>query len=280
MASKNRSRRLSLDGSRQPADKEPGKPGKPAGRDANRNLSRAGTRGSGGDRGSLLLWSVAFAVVAAVVVVVTLIVSGGKSTAATGTVSTPAVLTPASIVSSGRTLGLPNARVTIDLYGDFRCSACSVFTTGGTEQNLVANYIATGKVKLVWHDYLSIDKIQGGTASRDAANAAWCAADQGKFWVMHDWLYANNYAPTEDPAAFTYTRLADIGRAAGLDMSTYLACLDGGQHNGDIAAEDQTTPPDVTGTPSVYVNGTLLTGGTPDSWPQYEQIKAAIDALG
>jgi protein-disulfide isomerase len=280
MASKNRNRRLSLDGSTPSGDRNTARQPRQTGPESKRKLSRAGTRGPSDGRGSLLLWSMAFVVVAVVVVGVTLIVAGAKNNAPSGPVTAPTVVTPANIVSSGRTLGNPNARVTIDIYGDFRCSACLVFTTGGTEQNLVANYVATNKVKLVWHDYLSIDKGQGGTASRDAANAAWCAADQGKFWVMHDWLYANNGSGSEDPAAFTYARLTDIGRAAGLDMSAYDGCLKGGQHNGDITAEDQATPADVTGTPAIYLNGALLTGGTPNSWPQYPQLKAAIDALG
>ncbi len=277
MAPKNRDAGLPSD--KLVADRRAGRPGKPAGREPYRNLDRAGT-GGGGDRASILLWSMAFVVIAAVVVGVTLVVSGARSDALSGSVNAPKVVTPSNIGASGRTLGNPNAPVTIDLYGDFRCSACSVFTEQGTEQSLVANYVATGKVKLVWHDYLSIDKISGDTASRDAANAAWCAADQGKFWVMHDWLYANNDYPNESASAFTYARLTDIGRAAGLNMSTYQPCLVGGQHNGDIAAEERTTPADVTGTPAIFLNGSLLTGGSPGTWPQYPQIKAAIDALG
>jgi protein-disulfide isomerase len=278
MASKNRNR-LSPDGGRSPGGRNAAGQQRQTSPETKRNLSRAGTRGSSDGRGSILLWSLVFVVVAAIVVGVTLIVAGAKNNTPSGTVIAPTVVTPADIASSGRTLGNPSAPVTIDLYGDFRCSACLVFTTGGTEQNLVANYIATNKVKLVWHDYLSIDKGQGGTASRDAANAAWCAADQGKFWVMHDWLYANNGNGSENPAMFTNARLTDIGRAAGLDMSKYQGCLNGGQHNGDISAEDLTTPAGVTGTPAVYLNGALLTGGTPDSWPQYPQLKAAIDAI-
>jgi len=279
MPSKNRSRRFSIDSGTPPNDRGPAKQGRPAGREANRSLARAGTRGSDGGFGSLMLWSMVFVVIAVVVVAITLIATGAKSGTASGPVAAPAVITPLKIASTGRTLGNPNAPVTIDLYGDFRCSACLSFTAGGTEQSLVDNYIGTNKVKLVWHDFLSIDKIQGNTASRDAANAAWCAADQGKFWVMHDWLFANQSA-TEDPSAFTGARLSDIGKAAGLDMSAYQPCLDAGRHYADIAAEDQATPSGVTGTPAVFVNGVLVTGGAANGWPQYPQIKAAIDALG
>jgi protein-disulfide isomerase len=279
MPSKNRSRRFSIDSGAPSGDNGPAKPGRP-GREVDRSLARAGTRGSGSGMSSLILWSLAFVAVAVVVVVVTLIATGAKSGGTSGSVTAPAVITPSKVAASGRTLGNPNAPITIDLYGDFRCSACLSFTTGGTEQSLVDNYIATNKVKLVWHDFLSIDIGQGNTASRDAANAAWCAADQGKFWVMHDWLYANNGAGSEDPSAFTAARLSDIGKAAGLDMSAYQPCLDAGRHYADLAAEEKATPSGVTGTPAVFINGALVTGGTANSWPQYPQIKAYIDSLG
>ena len=248
-----------------------------AGREASRALARAGTRGSS-DRVAdpLLLWSLAFIAVAIVVVAVAVFVSQ-PSGSSPGAVVAPNVVTPSNIASLGRTLGNSNAPATIDVYGDFRCSACYRFTSDGTEKNLVANYVATGKAKLVWHDLLSIDRFDGGTASRDAANAAWCAADQGKFWVMHDWLYANQ-SPTENASAFTMPRLSDIGKAAGLDMSKYQTCLDQGTHDAAIAAEQTAKPAQVTATPSILVNGRYVAGANANSWPTYDLIKAAIDA--
>jgi protein-disulfide isomerase len=195
-----------------------------------------------------------------------------------GAVVAPSVVTPSNIASADRTLGNPAAPVTVAIYGDFRCSSCFQFTTGGTEEKLVTNYIATGKAKLVWHDLLSIDKLRGGTASRDAANAAWCGADQGKFWIMHDWLYANDDSPNEDAAAFTPTRLSQIGKAAGLDMAKFQPCLDGGTHDAAIAAEAATTPQDAAGTPSIFVNGKFVGDPSANLVPTYDQIKAAIDA--
>jgi protein-disulfide isomerase len=278
MPSRNRSRRFSIDSGTPPSDRGPARQGRPTGREANRSLARAGTRGSESGFSSLALWSLAFVAVAVVVVVVTLVVLGSKSSAGSANVVAPAVVTPSNVRATGRTLGNPSAAITVDLYGDFRCSACYDFTTGGTEQNLVANYVATSKVKLVWHDFLSIDKIQGNNASRDAANAAWCAADQGKFWVIHDWLYANDGAGSEDPSLFSATRLSAIGKAAGLDMSSFQPCLDSGTHLAAITAEDQATPSQVTGTPAVLVNGNPV--GNPGYTPTYDEIKAYIDSLG
>jgi protein-disulfide isomerase len=223
-----------------------------------------------------MMWSIVFVVVAVVVVGAAMVLtqsSGGATS--TGTPLAPGVVTPSNIPSSDRTLGDANATVTVDLYGDFRCTACFDFTTGGTEQSLVTTYVATGKAKLVWHDFLTIDGNDGTTASRDAANAAWCAADQGKFWTMHDWLYANQ-SPTEAASAFTLARLAAIGKAAGLDMTKFQPCLDNGTHDSDIAAEQSSIPSDAGGTPALYVNGKLV--GSSGSVATFAELQTAIDA--
>jgi len=239
-------------------------------------MTRASTRGSGGGgTSSLLLWSVVAVVVAVVVVGGLFLVSQSK-TNTSGAPTPPGVLTPTTIAWNGQTLGNANAPVTIDLYGDFRCSACLIFTLEGTEKNVVDNYVATGKAKVVWHDYLTIDTA-GITSSRDAANAGWCAADQNKFWTMHDWLYANQSAD-ESADSFPKSRLSDIAKAAGMDMTKFQPCLDGGTHNDAIAAEQTSKPAEVTGTPTVFVNGKLV--GVQGSVATFDQIKAAIDGIG
>ena len=276
MASKRRDRRPSSEGDALPAGKSSPKKRRQADRETNRALARAGTRGAyDGGPGSLMLWSLIAIVIAITVVGVAVFVtqSGGGSP---GGVVAPSVVTPSNIASSDRTLGNSTAPVTVDIYGDFRCSACFNFTTDGTEKDLVNNYIATGKAKLVWHDLLSIDKSDGATASRDAANAAWCAADQGKFWVMHDWLYANRAG--EAASAFTSSRLSSIGKAAGLDMAKFQPCLDAGTHDVAIAAEASKTPADATGTPSIFVNGKFVGDPAANLVPTYAQIAAMIDA--
>jgi protein-disulfide isomerase len=261
-------------GTRSPADRRSAGPGRPQYRAGGKSLSRAGTRGATGSGISPLVgWTVGFGVIAAAVVVVALLVSSNKGSV---DLTTPIVYTPSNIVSNGRTLGNPNAPVTVDLYSDFRCTSCATFTTGGTESRIVDEYVAPGKAKLVWHDRLVIDDIQGVIASRDAANAAMCAADQGKFWIMHDWLYANQ-SPTEDPSAFTKSRLSEIGKAAGLDMSEYQPCLDRGTHDVTIEADDARAKTIAPGTPTVYVNGTHV--GDASYVPTFSQIEAAINAV-
>jgi protein-disulfide isomerase len=109
-----------------------------ASRESNRAITKASTRGSGGNGGtnSILLWSAVAVVVAVVVVGALLIASQGKKNLP-DTPTTPGVVTPTTIPVSGTTLGNANAPVTVDLYGDFRCSACLAFTVEGTEKQLV-----------------------------------------------------------------------------------------------------------------------------------------------
>jgi protein-disulfide isomerase len=243
-----------------------------ANREANRALSRAGTSGSAsGGAGTIMLWSVVAIVVGLIVIGGALYLTNQAASAPMGSPIPPHVVTPSGIAENGRTLGSADAKVTIDAWEDFRCTACFDFTMT-TEPQLVDNYIKTGKVKFVFHDFLVIDsKTPGATESRDAANAALCASDQGKFWALHDWLFTNQ-SPREAPGAFTLDRLVAIGKDAGMDMTSFEPCVRNGTHLTEIASEQGTVPSDAGGTPSIYVNGKLMTDYS------YATISAAIDA--
>jgi protein-disulfide isomerase len=238
-------------------------------------IARAGSTGSSGSSMLLIAGSMAALVIGVAVIGLAYVATRPGPTAAGDTsIHQPAVLTPADIPQSGTTLGQSNAPVTIDLWGDFRCSACYKFSVSlGTEQKLVDNFVRTGKAKLVWHDFTTIDRFDGSTASRDAANAALCAADQGRFWTMHDWLYANQIG--EDASAFTTERLLAIGEAAGLNSSAFRTCVTSGAHDADIATEMRNAPSGLTGTPTVYVNGKEI---DPGYVPSYDNVAAAIEA--
>lgn len=247
-----------------------------ANREANRAIARAGTHGSGGSSGPLVLYTIIAVLIGVIVIGIAVIVSSQPKTAqppGSPNPPLPSVLTPPSIQTNGRTLGNPDAKATLDLYEDFQCTVCWTFTNT-IEPQVVANYVATGKVKMVFHDFLVIDANVGGTESLDAANAALCANDQGKFWPYHDWLYANQY--TEGSGAFTKDRLKAIAhQMGGLDNAKFDSCVDSGTHNGDVQAEQKQIPSGATGTPTIVVNGSLLASY------DYTTISAALDkALG
>jgi protein-disulfide isomerase len=182
----------------------------------------------------------------------------------------PSAVTPSGLPENGLTLGNANAAHTIDIWEDFQCPNCRDFTFG-IEPQLITNYVANGKAKLVWHDELVIDSMTGGTESLDAANAARCANDQGKFWDYHDWLYTNQYS--EGSGAFTKARLKNIAAMmGGLDTGKFDSCVDNGTHNTEIKTEQQHLPSGTPTTPSVQVDGKLMASY------DYGTISAALDA--
>jgi protein-disulfide isomerase len=187
---------------------------------------------------------------------------------------TPSVRTPASIPSSGRTLGSANAPVTIDIWADFQCYACRNFFTGA-ERQIVDDYVASGKARIVFHDFIVVDRNTGGQDSADAAQAARIAADQGKFWQFADLLWANQ-SPTEEPGAFSWNRLLDMAQAAGLDADAFLADMQSGKHAAEVTAETAAgQAAGYNGAPTVVVNGQVLgAGGTV---PDEAAIAAAVE---
>ncbi len=188
-------------------------------------------------------------------------------------ITAPTTITPTGMSSSGRTLGESAAPVTLDVWNDYQCPACEKFATE-TLPKLIDGYVRQGKVKVVYHDFIVIDATTGGHQSADAANAARCAADQGKFWSYQDWLWANQ--GTEGSGAYSIARLEEFGREAGLDMTTFQACVDKGTHQAEVAAEtaEASSPQAVTfvfGTPTVFVNRVQSPG------TDYASVSAAID---
>jgi len=246
-----------------------------ASREANRNLTRAATRGSSGSNGSLLMYTIAAIVIAAIVVVGALYLTN-KSTAnqTLGSPNAPVgnAVTLASVPTSGRTLGNADAKHTVSIYEDFQCPNCRIFTEDD-ESQIVTNYVQTGKAKVVYYDLLVVDANVGGTESLDAANAARCAADQGKFWTYHDWLFNNQYG--EGSGAFSKDRLKTIGQMVAVqDLSKFNSCVDGGTYNADVKTESSSSG--YRSTPTIKIDG-----GAPLGANDYATVSAALDqALG
>jgi protein-disulfide isomerase len=96
-------------------------------------------------------------------------------------------------------LGDPNAKVTIILYEDFQCPFCGRFFAD-TESTIRNTYVKDGTVRLVYRDFPFL-----GSESFKAAEAARCAAEQGKFWEYHDYLYSHQMG--ENQGAFADTKL-------------------------------------------------------------------------
>jgi len=172
-------------------------------------------------------------------------------------------------------LGDPNAPVKIDVFADFQCPACRIFAQE-TEALVIENLVATGKVYYVFHNYPFIDGAGAGNGgeSDQAANAVMCASEQNKFWEMQGTIFANWNG--ENQGAYNDRRLTAFAEKTGLDMDAFNACFKANKYKAEIQADfDFGNTLGVKGTPSIFVNKTLV---TPTHVPSYDDIAAAVDA--
>jgi protein-disulfide isomerase len=175
--------------------------------------------------------------------------------------------TPGAAVSAIRpVLGQATAPILIAEYGDFQCPSCGAFARSIAPQ-LRAAYIDTGKVRLEWHDFAWI-----GAESRDAANAARCAGDQGKFWEFHDLLYRSQSG--ENQGAFSQDRLKSMGQTLGLDSTSFDACVDAGRYRAAVQADfSDVRSRGFTGTPTFLIGNQRIVGAQP-----FEVFASVIDS--
>jgi protein-disulfide isomerase len=160
--------------------------------------------------------------------------------------------------SSAPVRGGKDAPVSIVEFSDFQCPYC--IRVAPTLERLRATY--GDKIKIAFRDF----PLPSHALAPKAAEAAACAGEQGKFWEMHDRLFAAN-GKLDVPELKTYA--GDLGLAA----EAFAACLDGGKQaadwKADVAAGQRYG---VTGTPAFFINGRMFVGAQP-----YDNFAAVID---
>ncbi len=166
------------------------------------------------------IWLGAALVVAVLVVLGVISVvdrAGPAGTAPADPVAAARLAVPRRDPTDPLALGRVDAPVVVAEWGDFQCPFCRLFATD-TEPALLAQYVATGQVRLEWHDYAYL-----GPESVLAARAARAAGRQGKFWPFHDLLYREQ--PRENSGAVTEASLTAQAQQLGLDVPRFRADL-------------------------------------------------------
>ncbi len=129
------------------------------------------------------------------------------------------LLTESKLIQNGsQTMGNPSASITILEWGDYQCTFCYKFHQS-TLNTIKQDFIETGKVKLVFKDFPL-----NGPDSILAAEAAYCAQDQGKYWQYHDELY-KNWAG-EKMGWINNESLDKFATTVSLDLNKFNECLD------------------------------------------------------
>jgi len=129
------------------------------------------------------------------------------------------LLTVSKLIQNGSPIiGNPSATITIVEWGDYQCTFCYKFHQS-TLNTIKQDFIETGKVKLVFKDFPL-----NGPDSVLAAEAAYCAQDQGKYWQYHDELYKNWGG--EKTGWITRESLDKFATTVSVDLEKFDKCLD------------------------------------------------------
>ncbi|MDH5569160.1 MAG: DsbA family protein [Nitrosopumilus sp.] len=154
-----------------------------------------------------------------------------------------------STVMGSAILGDPSAPITIVEFGDYQCHQCYNWFHN-TKPAITRDYIETGKANLVFVDLAFL-----GNDSPKAAQASYCAEDQGMYWDYHDILY-NSQEPKIDGGWANSERLKAFAFSLGLDMELFESCLDSGKYSKRVQYNiQQARDHGVRGTPGFFIVG-------------------------
>jgi protein-disulfide isomerase len=124
-----------------------------------------------------------------------------------------------SVADTNRIQGSPSATVWLVMASDFQCPACKYWHDTFAPE-IMRDYVASGKVRFAYINF-PLDHIHPN--ARAAAEAAMCAASQGKFWGMHDRIFQtqDEWAAAPDPTAI----LRRLATESSVDTVAWNQCL-------------------------------------------------------
>lgn len=139
--------------------------------------------------------------------------------------------------------GETTARVTFIEYSDYGCEYCAQYSRQ-VYPRLIRDYVDSGRVRYVFKNY-PVEELHPDAFKAHVAAA--CAGDQGRYWDMHDRLFA-------DQGNFQRERFVEDARRAGLDIAAFQSCLAGTSHDAVIRQDiDEAVRGGVNGTPVFVV---------------------------
>ena len=147
------------------------------------------------------------------------------------------------VADTNRIMGNPSAAVWLVMASDFQCPACKYWHDTQAPE-IMRDYVGTGKVRFAYINF-PLDHLH--PHARAAAEAAMCAAAQGKFWGIHDRLFAKQeeWAAATDPTPL----FLQLATESGVDTAAWSTCLaddvmvpvvDGDRTRGRTGGVDQT----------------------------------------
>jgi len=169
----------------------------------------------------------------------------------------------------GRIDGSPDAKLWVVEVSDFQCPYCKQWHDESFAV-IRDEFVRTGKIRFAFVNF----PLPQHRNAQAAASSAMCAAAQGKFWAIHDSLFAQQrtWEALVNPASY----FEGLATKAGVNVTTWKSCLTAKPVQSLIAADmDRARRAGVQSTPSFLVGGKLIEGMVPID----ELRKAINDAL-
>jgi protein-disulfide isomerase len=138
--------------------------------------------------------------------------------------------------------GDADAKLILIEFSDFECPFCGRHAQESYPR-IDRDYVETGKIRYVFRHF-PLSSLH--PRAMKAAEAGECARMQGRFWPLHDRLFAHQKAL--DPPS-----LAEHARAAGLDMNPFESCLEGKAAPAVRADLDAGTRAEISATPTFFL---------------------------
>jgi protein-disulfide isomerase len=202
--------------------------------------------------------------------------AGLKALVAQAQGATPRDVSARTLTITNRPVrGATTARVTFIEYSDYGCQYCAQYRRE-VYPRVIRDYVDSGKIRYVFKNY-PVEELHPNAFRAHVAAA--CAGDQGRYWEMHDRLFA-------DQGNFQDARFLEEARQVGLDATIFRSCLAGTTHDAVIRQDiDEAVRGGVNGTPVFVVALTepgnaavtprrVVVGAQP-----YEALADAIDAV-
>jgi len=163
------------------------------------------------------------------------------------------------VAPTGPTRGPTDAPVTIIEFADFQCPYCGRMAP--VLRQLLARY--PHEVRVVYRAF-PLDDIHQD--AMHAAVAGVCAAEQGKFWELHDALFADQSAISDQAVMNTAKRI-------GIKPQPFANCLLSAKAHQSVQKDIKAgNEAGVTGTPGMFINGRFYDGFIP-----LETISAVVE---
>lgn len=177
------------------------------------------------------------------------------------TPSTPTLTAPGP-KSTDMTFGNPKAKVVLTEYADFQCPGCGAYYP--IVKQLTQNY----KDKLLFvYRFFPLTNIHRNALQ--SSEAGYAASLQGKFWEMHDLLFAhqNDWAELSDPT----DTFVSYAQQAGLNVDKFKQDMSSSNTEKYIKSQEQAALDlGLPGTPSFFINGKQIQN--PNSYDAFKQL--------